>query len=271
LFSIAEEVLDVDAKPYLQRLLRIQELALEIQAARAVVIRTPSRIEEIESRFRDRNAEYVAVRDRNEELEKDQRDRQGELSTLEESLKKYTDSLMQVKNQREYAAMLKEIDTVKAQISTHEDTVLKDMEEIEKLKTDLEARSAHIAEERTQVATESAQVEADAAAGREQIERCETERARIESELPNDLVENVRRVEDARQGIFLAKADKEMCQVCFVRIRPQVYQEIRQNLKIHTCSNCRRYLYHEGALRPVAEPRLEPQSPGLEAANGGAV
>jgi len=260
----------VEPKAQLERLLRIQELALEMRAARNVVAATPARIEAIEGRFRERNAEYVAVRDRHDALEKDQRDRQGELSVLEESLKKYMDGLMQVKNQREYAAMLKEIDAVKAQIAAHEEAVLTDMEELEGLQGDLEARSSHIAEERAQVDRESAQVESDSAAAQELIARCHEERARIEAELPADLVDNVRRVEEARQGIFLTRADREMCQACFVRVRPQVFQEIRQNSKIHACGNCRRYLYFEPALRPAQTPVPEVGSVGLEATNGGA-
>ena len=260
----------MDPKTQLQRLLRIQELALEMQAARNVVAATPARIEEIEGRFRERNAEYVTVRERHDALEKDQRDRQGELAVLEETQKKYMDSLMQVKNQREYAAMLKEIDAVKAQIAAHEEAVLKDMEELEGLHVDLEARSAHITEERARVDREGAQVEADAAAAREMIARSQAERARIESELPSDLVDNVRRVEEARQGIFLTRAEREMCQACFVRVRPQVFQEIRQNFRIHACANCRRYLYFEPSLRPADPPRQEVGAVGFEATNGGA-
>ena len=262
----------MDAKAQLQRLLRIQELALEIQAARSIVAKTPARIEEIEGRFRERNAEYVAMTGRHEELEKDQRDRTGELAVLEQSLKKYMEDLMNVKNQREYAAMLKEIDTVKSQTSAHEDAVLANMEEIEKLKTDLLALASHIREERVIVEKECVQVEADASAAREQVARCESERSRIESELPGDLVDNLRRVEEMRQGIFLVKADKELCQACFVRVRPQAYQEIRQGVRIHTCSSCRRYLYYEPALRPVAAdvPPVEAGSAGIEATNGGA-
>ncbi len=259
----------MDPKAQLQRLLRIQELALEMQAARSVVAATPARIEEIEGRFRERNAEYVAVRERHDALEKDQRERQAELAVLEETQKKYMDNLMQVKNQREYAAMLKEIDAVKVQIAAHEEAVLKDMEELETLHGDLEARSAHIAEERVQVDREGAQAEADATAAREMIARCQAERARIESELPSDLVDNVRRVEEARQGIFLTRADRDMCQACFVRVRPQVFQEIRQSFRIHVCSNCRRYLYFEPALRAESSRQGIGAVP-FEATNGGA-
>jgi hypothetical protein len=43
-------------------LVKIQELALEIQAAHAVVDGAPAKIEEAETRFRERNAEYVAIK-----------------------------------------------------------------------------------------------------------------------------------------------------------------------------------------------------------------
>jgi hypothetical protein len=261
----------VDAKAQLQRLLRIQELALEIRAARAVVTATPARIEEIEGRFRERNAEYVAVKDRYEALDTDRRDREGELAVLNESLKRYMDGLMQVKNQREYAAVLKEIDTVKAQIAGNEEAVLKNMEEIETLAAELASRAAHIAEERTQVESERAEVEAEAEAARARVAAGEADRARNEAELPRDLVDAVRRVEELRQGVFLARADKEMCQACFVRVRPQVFQEIRQCARIHSCANCRRYLYFEPALRSRPASAVGADPAGIEASNGSAV
>ena len=228
-------------KEQLQRLLRIQELALEIRAGRAVVEGAPARVEEIEGRFRERNAEYVALKERFDAIEKDRRDRTTDLEALEESRKKYMESLMQVKNQREYSAALKEIDAVKGRIGAHEEAILKEMEEVETLKVDLDARSEHIEKERALVGEERARVEAEAATASERIAAAERERADLEAELPADLIENVRRVEESRQGVFLARAEKELCQVCFVRIRPQVYQEIRQAARIHVCGHCRRH------------------------------
>ena len=124
----------MEVRDQLFRLLRLQEIAHGMRAARELVNGAPARTEEIENRFRERNAEYVAIKQRYEALQADQTTRSGELTTLEESKKKYMDDLMQVQNQREYAAMLKEIDAVKSQISEHEEAVLKDMEEIESVK-----------------------------------------------------------------------------------------------------------------------------------------
>jgi len=253
--------------------MRIQELVHEIRAATGVVESAPGRIEEIEARFRERNAEYVAVRERHDELDRDQRTRSSELGTLEEKLRKFMDDLMQVKNQREYAAMLKEIDTVKAQIGEHEEAVLKDMDEIERLQGELASKEEHIGREREAVGRERSEVESEAEAARRTIERLNRTRDEVEAGLPDALRDQVRQLELRRQGQFLARAENGTCQACYVRIRPQVFQEIRQAQVVHTCDSCRRLLVHEPTLREAsggAEGADRP-SGGVEAVNGGAV
>ena len=51
----------------------------------------------------------------------------------------------------------------------------------------------------------------------------------------------------------------------------QVFQEIKQAAAVHTCGSCRRFLYHEPALRPKAEPEQQDAPAGVEAINDGAV
>ncbi len=242
------------------RMLRIQELVLETQAAKAAVDGAPARVDEIEGRFRERNAEYVAIKERFDAIEADRSARAEELTILEDSRKKFMDSLMQVKNQREYAAALKEIDVVKMRIGENEEAVLKAMEESTTLGTDLEARAEHIAAEREAVGRELAEVEAGVNAAKATIARLEGERAKIEAELPPALVQSIRRIEEGRRGVFLAEVDREMCAACHVRVRPQVYQEIRQASKIHACGSCKRFLYHKSVLQPPtpAPPATDP-------------
>jgi predicted nucleic acid-binding Zn-ribbon protein len=262
-----------DARNQLTSLLKIQELALEIQAAKSVVDGAPARIEEAESRFRERNAEYVEIKERYDAIEADRSARSLELGTLEDSRQHYQDSLMQVKNQREYAAALKEIDAVKSRIGDHEEAILKSMEEVETLKSDLEARAAHIEAERAIVDRERTDVETAVADALARIEGATAERAVIEASLPTSLVANVRRVEEGRKGLFLVKAERDSCSAC------QVYQEIKQASKIHICGNCRRYLYFEATMNAPPAPAqgaspssgMPPQSPEVEAVNGGAV
>ncbi len=247
----------MEVSDQLLRLVRLQEVSREIRAANDLVSAAPRRMEEIENRFRERNAEFVAVQQRYEALETDRCTRTEELETLEESRKKYMDDLMGVQNQREYAAMLKEIDSVKSRIAEHDEAILKDMEEIESVKEELATHADHIQTERELVERERVEVEAAGAEAREAIVRLEKERSGVESELPRDLVATVRRLEAGRRGQFLSKADDGICQSCFVRVRPQGFQEIKLALKIHFCSNCKRLLYHEPSLGRTAAAKAE--------------
>ncbi len=271
----------MEVKQQLLRLVRLQAVAAEVRSARELIERAPGRLEEIEQHFRERNAEYVAVKQRHDALHEDQRSRSLEVQTLEQHKNKYMEDLMQVQNQREYSAMLKEIDTVKSQIDDHEEAILKDMEEIESSAGQLAQHEEHIKAERQRVESESAEVAAAVDGARSKIEKLLAERASIESELPASLVSAVARVEESRHGQFLAKAEDGVCQSCFVRVRPQGFQEIKLGLKIHYCSNCRRLLYHAPSLERFAagdDPNTAGASgnPGskmnmVEAVDGGAV
>ena len=64
---------------------------------------------------------------------------------------------------------------------------------------------------------------------------------------------------------------------CFVRVRPQMFQEIKLATAVHACSNCRRFLYYESSLEPAGKPSpggetsAATDKPNVEAVNGGAV
>ena len=263
----------MEAKEQLVRMVRVQELALEIASDQAMIENAPMRMDEIEQRFRDRNTEYVALKARFDEIETDQRERNDDLVDLEESKTKYTSDLMQVQNQREYSATLKEIDAVKARISAHEEAILKGMEETESLGPQLETFAADIEVERKKVGEERAEVEKEVAEARDRVAAGLAEREGIEAELPAALMHNIRRVEASRQGRFLVKIEDGMCQACYVRVRPQAAQEIRLASHVHACSQCRRFLYHAPTVKPptAESPKSEGAAPGLEALDGGAV
>jgi predicted nucleic acid-binding Zn-ribbon protein len=164
---------------------------------------------------------------------------------------------------------LNEIDTVKAQISDHEEAILRDMEEIEKLKDELENHEQHIKAEREAVAKERATVEGAAEEARARIAQRQKEREEVEARLPREVMTVLRRLEPRRQGIFLARAESGTCQSCFVRVRPQVFQEIKTATAVHTCESCKRFLYHRSLKESATEQA--PTNEGVETANGGAV
>ena len=67
------------------------------------------------------------------------------------------------------------------------------------------------------------------------------------------------------------------CMSCFVRVRPQMFQEVKLASAVHNCGNCRRFLYYEPSLKKAEAPAegevTESGSAASEAqaVNGGAV
>jgi predicted nucleic acid-binding Zn-ribbon protein len=74
----------------------------------------------------------------------------------------------------------------------------------------------------------------------------------ILKEIPGDLFDDYKRIAKTRGGIAMAEAVDERCQVCMVRLRPQVFQELRVGEKIFHCESCRRILYFQQKEQPAA-------------------
>jgi predicted nucleic acid-binding Zn-ribbon protein len=70
----------------------------------------------------------------------------------------------------------------------------------------------------------------------------------------SDVLELFQRVARLR-GVAVAEARDGMCQVCHVKLRLQMYAEIKRNEEIQQCPACNRILYY---VPPPAATAVEP-------------
>ena len=62
-------------------------------------------------------------------------------------------------------------------------------------------------------------------------------------------------VAKVRKGVAICTATRDgLCSVCHVRLRPQVFQLVRQNDQIIQCDSCQRILYYIPPPPPVEHP-----------------
>jgi predicted nucleic acid-binding Zn-ribbon protein len=76
-----------------------------------------------------------------------------------------------------------------------------------------------------------------------EIVRLGEEKSSIESMLSRELLAKYRRTAEIGKGIALAEAKDELCTMCHVRIRPQVYADLLGTDTIRVCDSCSRILY----------------------------
>ena len=243
--------------PELENLITLQKLDLQIRAIETRLARIPVEVEELEEEIATERANVKAAEDRLSESQKQRRAMEGELEQMETLLGKYKDQLMQVTTNDEYKAMQKQIDNAKEEIGKKEEDILIGMEEADRFQEQLKLRQKELEEGQKKVSAMEADLEAEATRLRTELEEETSKREKLLASIDANLLAQYRKVAQARSGIAMAEAKDEHCDVCHVRLRPQVYNEIRVGKEILSCDSCGRIMYYLG---PSPGPSGEEQS-----------
>jgi hypothetical protein len=140
--------------------------------------------------------------------------------------------------------MVREIEYNQAAITVEEDQILALMEEVEALARALEAAKTRLQGDQRTVAAERVQLGALNAADTKTLDAYLEERATLDKEIQEDVLDRYERVRKFRGGTGVAPARDEACVICNVRMRPQIFQDVRRNETIITCESCGRILYN---------------------------
>src|SRR5450759_4700327 len=124
--------------------------------------------------------------------------------------------------------MQKEITTAEEVVRSHEDRVLERMEEAETLTRDLKAAEADLKTQQAEIAAERMTLDAEAAALQRTADEPSAARAAAGKELSSHALKLFEHVSKQRKGLALAEARGGVCTVCHVRLRPQMFNEVRR-------------------------------------------
>ena len=245
-------------------MVQLQKLAHAIRELEAQKEGGPIRLQELEDQFRATLEDIGAARLRYETLESERRQLEAEVTELEDKLEKYHQQLMSVTNAREYSAALNEIDQAKTARDRAEEGILGRQAEEEELAEAVQEADGRIAEARSHTDEEKERIEKELSEVDSKIAKLSAEQAEVEGALDAQMVNTFRRVFAARGGIAMAPVLNMACSACNLRLRPQVFNEVRRGEKLVPCDNCRRFLYVDD------EPARDPDAPAGESGEPGA-
>jgi predicted nucleic acid-binding Zn-ribbon protein len=150
---------------------------------------------------------------------------------------------MAVKTNQEYHAIQHEIAHAQGEIKKHEDAVLELMVEADDLTAIIKAAEAQLASEQKTIDAERKKAQAEEAAMQASLDRLGTERADIVASIDQRVLAIYETAAAKRQGIAVAEARDGICTICHVRLRPQMFNDVRRNDGIVQCDSCQRILY----------------------------
>lgn len=187
----------------------------------------------------------------------DRRTAEGAVADAQTKLKRYQQQINAVTTQREYGALLQEIDTVKAQIAQHEEQGLAALDRHEKAQADLAARRESFADLEARYRQELERWEAEKPGVASQVAELSAQIDDLRGRLPRSVVGQFDRIRERHGGGALAPVRKIQrgprgpqewhCGACNYHVRPQVVVEIRNSGTLIQCDACKRILYLEAA------------------------
>jgi hypothetical protein len=245
--------------PDLERVIRLQQLEDAAERARRTISDEPIRQQELAAALEvdrktleDERGHLAANQAAHREIEK-------ELSMQQARLSKFLGQLMEVKTNREYQAMQKEIEVAQREIQKQEDRLLDQMLEFDEVTQHVKRAEQAFLHDRAANETERTDLAAQLADAQAATVRLAAERSALAAEISPPVLATFERVLRYRKISAVVPVRDGRCAACQILIRPQTVNELRRNEIMFQCESCQRILYYEN---PPAT--AEPSAPASE-------
>lgn len=169
-------------------------------------------------------------------------DADSEIISLRDKLTKYKTQQFDVRNNKEYDALTREMDHAQETIARlekameeFENRATQARTEIEVVRGEIETVGGQLEEKRRELAEVSKETEAE-----ELKYTHEREKALVR--IPKEDLTIYERIRRAKKGKAVVPVKRGACGGCFNRVPPQKLLELRQHKKVYTCERCGRIL-----------------------------
>lgn len=238
----------------LQALWDLQTIHTKIDKIRQVRGELPIEVADLEDEVAGLETRMEKIRSELDDLEDAIVNRKNMIKEAQAAIKKYESQLNEVKNNREYDAITKEIEiqgleiqVCEKKIREHEFEIRNKTEIYEKTQGDLEERKKDLAVKQEELDTITSETQKDEDALLHKAEEAETN---IEERL---LIAYTRLRNNAKNGLAVVTIDRDSCSGCHNQIPPQRQLDIRQRKKIIVCEHCGRILVDEAFVENTLE------------------
>ncbi|UEG53028.1 C4-type zinc ribbon domain-containing protein [Mucilaginibacter daejeonensis] len=230
----------------LKALYDLQTIHTKIDRIRQVRGELPMEVADLEDDVAGLETRIQKIKNELDDLEDDIVTRKNLIRDAQANIKKYEGQLSEVKNNREYDAISKEIEIQGLDIQVSEKKIReygfeissktqiydKAMADLEGRRTDLEAKKEELGTITAETEKEENELTAQAEAAKQNIEeRLLTAYSRLRG--------------NAKNGLAVVTIQRDSCSGCFNQIPPQRQADIRQRKKIIVCEHCGRILVDE--------------------------
>ena len=240
---MAKKESEISVESKLQTLYQLQTTLSAIDEKRALRGELPLEVQDLED-------EIAGLKTRIEHIEGDINDfqqavaqKQGEIKEAEESVERYKKQLDEVRNNREYDTLTKEIEFQSLEIELCNKKIKEANAKVEDKKREL-TRTNNLINDRQQALDEKkSELDEIMQETREEEQALKAKAEELETKIEPRLLASFKRIrKNARNGLGIVYVQRDACGGCFNKIPPQRQLDIKMHMKIIVCEYCGRIM-----------------------------
>lgn len=240
---MAKKESEISVESKLQTLYQLQTTLSAIDEKRALRGELPLEVQDLED-------EIAGLKTRVEHIEGDINDfqqavaqKQGEIKEAEESVERYKKQLDEVRNNREYDTLTKEIEFQSLEIELCNKKIKEANAKVEDKKREL-VRTNDLINDRQQALDEKKnELDEIMQETREEEQALKAKAEDLETKIEPRLLSSFKRIrKNARNGLGIVYVQRDACGGCFNKIPPQRQLDIKMHKKVIVCEYCGRIM-----------------------------
>lgn len=230
----------------LTSLLTLQKIESKLDELKILKGELPMEVADLEDEIQGLHARQTRIEEEINGVTDFIEQRKNAIKEAEALIKKYDKQSSNVKNNREFEAINKEIEMQQLEMKLAEKHIKDATEEIAEKAVSLEKAKKNIAGKESVLATKKGELEKIIAANEKEEKHFNKQAADARGHVDERLLASYDKIRKSyRNGLAVVPVERDACGGCFNAIPPQKQSEIRQHKKVMICENCGRILVDE--------------------------
>ncbi len=244
----------------LAALLRLQNVESDLTQVRRRLQTRKNAVAIQQKKIDQLRADQNAVHEKSMNRRKDADRLELDLKQREAQVAKLRGALNTAKTNKEYAAILTELNTQKADNAKIEEEVLKIMQDVDAIKGELEKIQVQITAEEQRLAEVQANSNEEVQRLTKLLEQLTGQRGEAVKDVPQEALTLFERVSSSYEGEAMAVIEVHgrkppfdyVCGGCYMSLNAEHANVLRTRDELRTCDNCKRILYMEAEQKQRA-------------------
>lgn len=238
-----EQLQELSVEEKLQHLYELQRIDTEIDKIRTLRGELPLEVQDLEDELAGLETRIENLKNEIVESDKNVATKKQEITKSEELIKKYTEQLNNVRNNREYDALNKEVEFQKLEIELQNKRIREAQKTKEEKEINLEISTKQYEEKKIDLEAKKSELNDIITETHKDEENLMRKSEELSENIEERLLTAYQKIRsNARNGLAVVTVDRDACGGCFNKIPPQRQLDIRSRKKIIVCEYCGRIL-----------------------------